>query len=133
MAESKEKKMQEKYFEIQLIGQQMKQLQQQAMAVESQIAELETSEGGIETIGSAEGNEEVMFPIAAGIFLRGALKDSKKCVVNVGAGVAVEKTMKEARDMLEAQKQELAKFREEIFKNMYALEKRAVELEKELK
>lgn len=127
-----EKEMQEKYFEMQLIGQQMKQLQQQAMAVEHQIADFDVSVAGIESMEKASAGDDVMFPIVSGIFLRGSLKDSKKCVVNVGAGVAVEKTMKEAATLLETQKQELMKFREDIHRSMHALEKRAMEIEKEL-
>ncbi len=127
----KEKEMQEKYFEMQIIGQQMKQLQQQAMAVETQIAELDISMDGIKNIKKANVDDAVMFPITPGIFLRGSLKDNRKCIVNVGAGTAVEKTIEDAAEMLESQKQELARFREEIFKNLQLLEKRAMELEEE--
>ncbi len=129
----KEKEMQEKYFEMQLIGQQMKQLQQQAIAIESQIAELEISIEGIKSVGKTGVDESVMFPVAPGIFLRGELKDNKKCIVNVGAGTAVEKTIDDAAEMLKSQKLELARFREEVFKNLQMLERRAMEIEEELR
>jgi len=83
------------------------QYQAQAEAVVRQISLTQlTAEGldralhAVEALDKSEVGQEMLVPIGSGSFIYGRLASKEKIVLNVGAGVSIEKTAAEARETL---------------------------------
>lgn len=71
-------------------------IKQQIEFSTSAIVELTMSKNSLNEIKTAGGNAETLIPIGAGNYVRAFLKDVNTVIVNVGAGVAIEKKIDEA-------------------------------------
>ncbi len=112
---AEEDKMQEKYRQFQMLQQQMEQISQHAELLNQQNAELDVSINAIKGIGKTKVNEEILVPIASGIFLKAELKNNQELIVNVGADVTIEKKVPEVIKLLEEQKGSMAMIRKHSF------------------
>jgi prefoldin alpha subunit len=90
------------------------QYQAQADALMRQISLTQlTAEGldralhAVEALEKAEVEQEILVPIGSGSFIHGKLASKEKVVLNVGAGVSIEKTAAEAREILLVRKAEV--------------------------
>ena len=127
-----EKQIQQKYMELQMLGQQMQHIQKQLNMIEQQTLELDSTKESIETISKTKPGTELLVPISQGIFLKTQLKDTTELTVNVGADVAVKKTIQESKKLVTDQLVEITKFQRELSDNLEKLATKAQELEKEL-
>ncbi len=91
------------------------QYQAQAEAIARQIGLTQiTAEGldravaAVDALENAEEGQEMLVPIGSGSFIHGKLASKEKVVLNVGAGVSIEKTAAEARESLKARRAEVA-------------------------
>ncbi len=119
----------ESYFELKMIEEQMKQLQHQIEHLEANIAEFENSIISLNEIRGKE-NEESFVPLSPGVYVKSKISDTKKLVVNVGAGVAVEKSPEDTIKIIEKQLAEMKQYREQMMKGLQLLSARAEEIEK---
>ncbi|MDH5806457.1 MAG: prefoldin subunit alpha [Candidatus Methanomethylicaceae archaeon] len=71
-------------------------IKQQIEFSTSAIIELTMSKNSLNEIKILKGNAETLVPIGAGNYIRAYLKDVDTVIVNVGAGVAIEKKIDEA-------------------------------------
>ena len=76
------------------------------------LTELKVSNLTLEGLEKEKKGTELFVPIGGGSYVKTKLETSKKVVVGVGADVAVEKTVKEAKEELETRIAELEKTRE---------------------
>lgn len=90
------------------------QYQAQAEAIMRQISLTQlTAEGldralhAVEALEKAEEGKEILVPIGSGSFIHGKLASKEKVVLNVGAGVSIEKTAAEAREIMLVRKAEV--------------------------
>ncbi|HLD72661.1 MAG TPA: prefoldin subunit alpha [Candidatus Nanoarchaeia archaeon] len=104
---SKEKEIQEKYMQFQYLQQQLEQISQHLEMLNQQNAELDISINAVTELGKTKIDNELLAPIADGIFLKGELKDNKKLIINVGMNITVERTVPEVVKLLENQKSQL--------------------------
>ena len=88
----------DKYNEYQMLMQQLQQLEQNSEIIEKHVSDLNSLKENLGNVSKVKTNTESLLPIGNGIFLRGELKDSSSVVMNVGAGVLLEKSVKEAID-----------------------------------
>jgi len=95
--------MQRKYMEMQMMGQQINQVQQQVMEAERQLLELETIKEALHELPNKKVGDEILVPINQGIYMKGQIKDTQNFIINVGSQVAVQKTAKQAQEMVESQ------------------------------
>src|SRR3989338_2449099 len=93
LMKDKQKEMQEKYIELQLLDQQIKQMQKQIQLVEQQVMELSSVKQSLDEIKNIEKGTEVLAPLSSGIFAKAEIKDIDKLLVNVGADVVIEKDL----------------------------------------
>ncbi len=91
------------------------QYQAQAEAIARQIGLTQiTAEGldravaAVDALENAEEGQEMLVPIGSGSFIHGKLASKEKVVLNVGAGVSIEKTAAEAKESLKARRAEVA-------------------------
>ncbi len=76
------------------------------------LTELKVSSLTLEGLEKEKKGTQLFVPIGGGSYVKAKLETSKKVVVGVGADVAVEKTLKEAKEELETRIAELEKTRE---------------------
>jgi prefoldin alpha subunit len=91
------------------------QYQAQADALVRQLSLTQlTAEGleralvAVEAMEMAEEGQDMLVPIGSGSFVHAKLASREKVVLNVGAGVSIEKTASEAKESLKARKAEVA-------------------------
>ena len=94
-----QQKIQQKYMELQTVGQQMQAVQKQLQLMKQHLVELDAAAQAVEDISKTEKGTEMLMPVTSGIFVKGELKDSKNLIVNVGAGTAVTKTAEESKGL----------------------------------
>jgi len=68
---------------------------------------LERALGAVEALEEAEVGQEILIPIGSGSFIHGKLASKENVVINVGAGVSIEKSPAEAKDILKQRKNEV--------------------------
>jgi len=109
MADNEEEQLKQKYMQFQMLQQQIEELGKHLEMFTEQNAELEITINAIKEVGNTKLNNEILTPIANGIFIKSELKDNKKLIVNVGSDTTVEKTVPEVVKLLEQQKEEVSK------------------------
>ena len=103
-----EEQIKEKYMQFQFLQKNMEQLSSHLEMLNQQNAELEISIHALQELGQSKVGDEILAPIADGIFLRAELKENQKFIVNVGSGITVEKTKEQVIELLETQKKEIS-------------------------
>lgn len=78
------------------------------------LTELKVSSLTLEGLEKEKKGTELFVPIGGGSYVKAKLETSKTVVVGVGADVAIEKTVKEAKEELETRIAELEKTRESL-------------------
>jgi len=68
---------------------------------------LDRAQHAVETLEKTEVGQEILVPIGSGSFIHGKLASKEKVVLNVGAGVSIEKTAAEAMETLKVRKAEV--------------------------
>jgi prefoldin alpha subunit len=121
----------ELYEELKQLDEQVKNLNAHLEKVDEQIAELTSSKLIIGKFGELKKSDELRVPLTSGIYIKAELTDTKKLMVNVGAGVAVEKTPQQIDEILNSQLKDLGVFRETIVGNMKELIARVEVIQKE--
>ncbi|MBZ2165980.1 prefoldin subunit alpha [Methanobacterium spitsbergense] len=88
-------------------------LQQQIDTLNATITELQVAMDTLETV-KGEDNKETLVPIGAGSFLITELKNTEEVIIGLGAGVAVKKTVDDAKETIAEQKKELEELKEKM-------------------
>jgi len=127
-----ENQMKEKYMQFQMLQQQMEQVSQHLEMFNQQIAELDISISAVKELETAEKDNELLAPIADGIFFKAKLIDNQKLVVNVGSNVTVERTVPEVVVLLKEQKKETSKRMQEADEVMQHISKEAMKIYQEV-
>lgn len=91
------------------------QYQAQADAIVQQISltqvtadGLNRALGAVEAMEKAEEGQEMLVPIGSGSFVHARLASRERVVLNVGAGVSIEKTVADAKEALNTRKADVA-------------------------
>ncbi len=110
--------------------------QQQMTAVQMAADDCIRAIGAISELKDAEDGVEMMLPIGSNSYIHAKLNKVDKVVVNVGAGISVEKTMDDAKETLVKRSEQLGKILEQmnvslgqIVQNLQALEAKAAEIQ----
>jgi len=92
---------QEKYMQFQTLQQQIEQISEHIGMLNQQNQELEISQQAVAEVGKTAVNQEILAPVANGIFIKTKLLENQKLIVNVGANTTVERTVEEVVKLLE--------------------------------
>jgi prefoldin alpha subunit len=68
---------------------------------------LDRALSAVDELNKAEVGQEILVPIGSGSFIHGKLASKEIVVLNVGAGVSIEKTAAEAKEILSIRKAEV--------------------------
>ncbi len=103
-----EEEMKERFMKFQMIQKHLEKLSEQAQQFNQHNAELDISTKAVQEIGKTKVNNEILAPIADGIFIKAKLLNNTKLVVNVGSNTTVERTVEEVTELLQKQKEEVS-------------------------
>lgn len=81
----------------------------------------------ISALESLKGDEEILAPVANGIFINANLRDAKTLKVNVGKGIMVDRTIPETLALIEKQEKEINSTREQVLHKLGELYEMAKE------
>lgn len=90
------------------------ELQSRVNMTNAALTELRVSSMTLEGLEKEKKGTQLFVPIGGGSYVKARLETAKKVVVSIGAEVAVERTMKEAKKELEARIVELGKTRDAL-------------------
>ncbi|MEK6852709.1 MAG: prefoldin subunit alpha [Nanoarchaeota archaeon] len=118
--------LQRSILELSIISEEVKRLEQQLLLIESQGATFSQLYSDLEEVLKNK-DAEILTNFGSGVFVRAKLTDNKKVLVNIGSRVVVEKSIEEARDIIEKQMNSMEELKNEIrtelLKNIGVLEK----------
>ncbi|RUM33001.1 MAG: prefoldin subunit alpha [Archaeoglobus sp.] len=120
-------KVREKFIVLQQLQGESEELQKRIVELELVNSELNRTIESLEYFNSLDNNVEALMNLGGGVFAYVDVKDLKKMLVDVGAGIIVEKEVKDAVSSLKKKKE---KIEDSIKKLSGALEQIAIQIEK---
>ena len=132
MEEDNKTRLQERYVELQLLDEQMKEVQKHLQHFDQQIQDVIAVRQSLDELRNVREGEESLVPIANGIFARAKLTNLRELLVNVGSNIVVAKSIDEAKKLLEQQSSEIQAIRTRIAAQLEKLATRAQALQEEL-
>lgn len=128
-----ERDVQQTYMEIQQIEQQLKQLREHQSVLGGQFTELQKLREGLDEVGNVKEGSASYMPLGSGIFIEGEIKNTKRIIMNVGADVAVIKSLDKAKQTLDTQLAEVQKILERLDEDMGKMTIHGTALQEELR
>jgi prefoldin alpha subunit len=104
----------ERMFEAELLNQQLENIQQYLARLEKQTAEVHSLKAALDEFGTVVEGQEMLVPLAAGVFVKAIAVEDKSIHVNVGNGVVVPKTVASMHQMLDEQLSEMKAYEQEL-------------------
>ncbi|HLC66263.1 MAG TPA: prefoldin subunit alpha [Candidatus Nanoarchaeia archaeon] len=134
MTENQEsaKQLQQRYMEFQLVGAQIKRVREQLQQLDQQLVDLDGVKDNLEELKTTVGGTDLFVPVSSGIFMRAKAGAMDKVVLNVGAGVAVAKSIPDAQQLISEQMEQAGKLREQMMTSLNALLDAGKQLQAEL-
>ncbi|MFW5746390.1 MAG: prefoldin subunit alpha [Nanoarchaeota archaeon] len=121
-----------KYMQFKMIEEQVKETSEHLDRVEKQQQELGNTLEALEALPDVRSCDEVLVPLAAGIFIKGSVDPGQRLLVNVGSSTVVEKDIPEVRAMVEEQRDQLTEYEKQLSGQMMRLSELADTVNEEL-
>ena len=93
---------------------QIEQLQKVIQNIDAQLKEVGHTLNAIAEFNKLKGTEEVLIPLANGIFAPAKLLETKNLKINIGQDIMIDKSVDECIKMMEGQAQEIQRYKDEI-------------------
>ena len=119
-------------MEFQLVGAQIKRVREQLQQLDQQLVDLDGVKDNLEELKTTVGGTDLFVPVSSGIFMRAKAGAMDKVVLNVGAGVAVAKSIPDAQQLISEQMEQAGKLREQMMTSLNALLDAGKQLQAEL-
>ncbi len=126
-SEEATKKIQERLYILQQLQNEGEAIQRKIVELEVVQSELDRTIESLEYFDSLDGSVEALMNLGGGVFAYVDVKDSRKMLVDVGAGVIVEKEVKGAIETLKKKKE---KVRQSVVRLEQAIQQIAAQAEK---
>lgn len=98
-----QKALNEKYLELQVLDQQVKQVNQQMINLDTQLLELQKLEENLDDLSQTKKDTEILVAFGGGVFSKAELKDNNTVLMNVGADIIVEKDIPSSKKVIRHQ------------------------------
>ncbi len=123
----------QKYMEIQLTLQQIKQLNQHLELLQQQFLETMRLNESLADLEKTKRGSKMFASLGAGVFVEAELKNNERVLMNVGADTTVLKATGEARQILAKQVAEIQQLSDRIVHDIQQLQQKSDVLQQELK
>ncbi len=127
-----EKEIQEKYLILQQLQAESEAIQRRIVELEIIDSQLERTIESLEYFNSVEGNVEALMNLGGGVFAYVDVKNCKKMLVDVGAGVVVEKDVKDAIEFLKRRRENIQQTIARLEQALQQIVERAREIQEDL-
>ncbi len=113
--------MDDKYQQMQMMDYQIKQLQKVIENIDAQLVEITSTIDALTEFAKINENEEILLPVANGIFAKGKLADNTILKINIGSNVVVEKSVPDTIKMMEVQSKDIQTYRIEVMTQLQSI------------
>ena len=96
-------------LQLQMISQQVELVQDQIKTLQEQEKHLELTINTLNQFAKTKVGSETYVSLGTGIFTKAEIKENQKLLVNVGAGIVVEKDIESTKELVNEQLNEIAK------------------------
>lgn len=127
-----EKEAQKLYLELRLLTGHIKEMQQRMQAVEEQSLRVVEVIEALDELSQTKKGKKALVPVSDGIFVPTILAETDSLVVNVGADVAVRKSIPDTKVLLRTKLDELRAHRDELAEELNRAAEAAQETEQRL-
>ena len=103
MNELQEKQLRQKYFEFQLLEQQLKEIQQQHQLLNMNLQELLKLKESLKEVETIKEKKQILAQLGPRVFIKTELLEKNTVLVDIGSNVVLEKTILEAQGIIQAQ------------------------------
>ncbi len=121
----------ELYVRIKALREHQQKLESHIQELDQKTVQLRDMITAVQESTSIKAGDELLVPLASGIFMPATAKPVEHFVLHVGADAAVKKTPKETEDILEGQLTELAQFRSQLIEQYQELLNEVERVERE--
>ena len=104
--ENEKKELQDRILAYRIFESRLNALMRQRELIVNKIVEINST---LESINEIEKSDEALFSIGSEAYAKGRITDKERIIIEIGANIALEKNMKEAKETLEKRKEELEK------------------------
>ena len=127
--ENRQEELQHKYIELQILKQQISQYVEQKQALDEKQGEMNATIEALRKIDTIKEGDEMWSSLGSSTFVRSDIKDTKKVLVAVGAGVVTKKPVERAIEILESRVKDRDALSTQIVEQANALRERINALE----
>jgi len=114
LASKSEEEFRKLNVELRLLEQTAEALQSRANMINSALADLAYAQMTLEGLEREDEKSELLVPIGGTSYVRAKLDNPDRVIVGMGAGVSVEKTRQEAKEIIKKRQQDLDKARTSV-------------------
>lgn len=111
MAEKAEEELRKLSIEIRILEETAEAIQARINMINAVITDLNYASMTLEGLEKEKENAELLIPIGGNSYIKAKLENPDKVTVGIGAGVSVEKTLQEAKEIVKKRLEELEKSR----------------------
>lgn len=108
----------------QMLEYQLNQLQQILNNIDNQLIQIQETKRSLLEFDSIEPDQELLYPLANGIYAKGLTSNDKMLKVNIGSNIVVDKTIPDTIAMFDSQISELENYKKEVSNQFEKLIKR---------
>lgn len=113
---------------IEYYKEQLNSLDMQAQLVQAALAEYHKAKMTVEQLSNADEKSDILIPVGGGTFLNGHIGDVSKILVDIGAGLVVEKPVDDAIKKIDERIQKLQENQEKLVAMAQQLQNEATEV-----
>lgn len=121
--------LQRQYYELKSIDEHMRKLDSEVFKIDQKCVEIDSIKNFLKDISTKSGSD-ALIPLTDGIFVKAKLLEQGNFIVNIGSNVCVPKSTEETSNLLDFQKSELLKYKEQLILKLETLDKMAQDIEK---
>ncbi|MGQ9530182.1 MAG: prefoldin subunit alpha [Candidatus Bathycorpusculaceae bacterium] len=114
MASKSEEELRKLSDEIRFLEQTAETIQSRINAVNAVITDLTYATMTLEGVEKEQENTEILVPIGGNSYIKAKLVNPDKVIVGMGAGISLEKTLQEAREIIKKRLENLEKTRNSL-------------------
>ncbi len=111
MASKVEEELRRLSVEMRILEQTVETLQARMNMINAVITDLTYANMTLEGLENQKENAELLIPIGGNSYIKARLENPDKVTVGIGAGVSVEKTLQEAKDIIKKRLEDMEKSR----------------------
>jgi len=108
-------------MQLNAFGSKLQEIEQQLQIISKHISELQLTSLALEELGETKENTEMLAPIGQNIFVKSKIQETKKVMVDLGSKVFAEKTLEEAKIILDNKIEEFSQIKDQISEQAQAI------------